>query len=326
MIEQVAEGIYRIGVPLPNNPLRELNSYYIPGEERDLVIDTGFHFPECRDALFAGLKELGSVPERRDVYLTHFHSDHSGMALECAGENGRIYISRTDYTYLEWSLSGLLEKQNYVRLSSEGFPKDELLYANAHNMAFRSIIAGLDDRVTRVEEGDIIRAGGYALQVVLVPGHTPGNTMLWDAERKIMFTGDHVLFDISPNITSWYGVDDALALYLDSLKKAQQCEVEVALPGHRKGGNYAARVQELLEHHEKRLDEALRTVIEHPGLTGYEITAQMTWRIRARSWQEFPAVQKCFAVREALAHLDYLRLRSKVRREQGEIGWGYFAV
>lgn len=80
MIEQVAEGIYRIGVPLPQNPLKELNSYYLPGKERDLVIDTGFHCPECEHTLFAGLAELKSDPNRRDVLLTHFHSDHSGMS------------------------------------------------------------------------------------------------------------------------------------------------------------------------------------------------------------------------------------------------------
>ena len=43
LVEQVADGIWRIGVELPQNPLRELNSYLIKGKEneRDLLIDTG---------------------------------------------------------------------------------------------------------------------------------------------------------------------------------------------------------------------------------------------------------------------------------------------
>ena len=42
LVEQVANGIWRIGVELPQNPLRELNSYLIKGKEnaRDLLIDT----------------------------------------------------------------------------------------------------------------------------------------------------------------------------------------------------------------------------------------------------------------------------------------------
>ena len=64
LVEQVADGIWRIGVELPQNPLRELNSYLIKGKEneRDLLIDTGFRREECREALFAGLRALGSSP------------------------------------------------------------------------------------------------------------------------------------------------------------------------------------------------------------------------------------------------------------------------
>lgn len=304
--------------------MKELNSYYIPGKERDLVIDTGFHCPECEHALFASLAELKSDPDRRDVLLTHFHSDHSGMAAECAGKNGRIYISRTDFTYLGWSLNGVLEHQNFIRLSSEGFPADELRYANAHNAAFRLQMSGMDGRLACLEEGDVLNTGLYALRVISVPGHTPGNIMLWEQKKEIMFTGDHILFDITPNITSWYQVEDALTMYLDSLKKARRYPVKLALPGHRSGGDYSKRIEALLSHHERRLQEAYQTVKEYPGLTGYEIAAKMTWRIRARNWKEFPAVQKCFAVRECLSHLDYLRVRGGICRRQGANGWLYF--
>ena len=51
MVEQIAKDIYRIEVPLPNNPLRSLNSYFLRGEERDLLIDTGFRRPVCQAAL-----------------------------------------------------------------------------------------------------------------------------------------------------------------------------------------------------------------------------------------------------------------------------------
>lgn len=63
LVEQVADGIWRIGVELPQNPLRELNSYLIKGKEneRDLLIDTGFRREECREALFAGLRRLAAA-------------------------------------------------------------------------------------------------------------------------------------------------------------------------------------------------------------------------------------------------------------------------
>ncbi len=101
MTECISEGLYRIPVPLPGNPLRELNSYLLRGRERSLLIDTGFRQEEGRRALFAGLAELDVDPRDVDVALTHLHSDHSGLAPEIVGETGWIYVSGPDRAYLE---------------------------------------------------------------------------------------------------------------------------------------------------------------------------------------------------------------------------------
>ena len=92
MPEEIAAGIYRIPVPLVGNPLKELNAYLLKGEDGNLLIDTGFRQPACREALFAGLRELGIRRGETEVLLTHLHSDHSGLAPEAAGEQ-TIYIS-----------------------------------------------------------------------------------------------------------------------------------------------------------------------------------------------------------------------------------------
>ena len=78
------------------NPLKCLNSYVILDERRSLVIDTGFRMPECREALTAGLAELGVDMRRADIFLTHLHSDHSGLASELASPGSKIYITRED--------------------------------------------------------------------------------------------------------------------------------------------------------------------------------------------------------------------------------------
>ena len=101
MTERIAHGLYRIPVPLPGNPLRELNSYLLTGGERGILIDTGFRQEACRRALFAGLAELGVDRRDVDVVLTHLHSDHAGLAPEVVGETGWIYASGPDRDYLE---------------------------------------------------------------------------------------------------------------------------------------------------------------------------------------------------------------------------------
>ena len=59
MPQQIIPNLYRIPVPLPGNPLKELNAYLIRGKDRCLLVDTGFRQDPCRQALFSQLKELG---------------------------------------------------------------------------------------------------------------------------------------------------------------------------------------------------------------------------------------------------------------------------
>ena len=205
LVEQVADGIWRIGVELPQNPLRELNSYLIKGKEneRDLLIDTGFRREECREALFAGLRALGSSPDRLDILLTHLHSDHTGLAREAAGADSRIYISGIDLTILKDGFTPERPLRLAAQFRAGGFPGDEMKKTQALNPAVRYKLDQVDDRFVPIEAGWKYTVGDYTLEMISVPGHTPGNAMFWAKKQGIMFTGDHILFDISPNITSW---------------------------------------------------------------------------------------------------------------------------
>lgn len=325
MVEKLEKDIYRIGVPLPGNPLRELNSYFIRGEEADLLIDTGFRREACREALEAGLQELGSDPRRRDVLVTHLHSDHSGMADLFVGPGRRIYMSRVDLEFLDGFLKSGVDRRTQ-RFVSEGFPPELAQAVNEVNPARQEAVPAVTPEFRGLEDGEVLSVGRYRLRTLLVPGHTPGNCMFWLEEQGIMFSGDHILFDITPNITEWSTLEDALGDYLDSLERVRDYPVKRTLPGHRATGDYHGRIDHLLAHHQKRLEEALAVVEANPGLTAYEIAGKMTWKIRADSWETFPMVQKWFAVGECLSHLDYLRKRGKVGREQREGLWRYEAV
>src|SRR5699024_9639007 len=103
MYTQIEGNIFTIPVPLPDNPLRNLNSYLIRAEGggRHLLIDTGFRRAECLDALQEGLAELGVRLEDTDIFLTHLHSDHTGLAGDLAAPGARVYISREDVERLE---------------------------------------------------------------------------------------------------------------------------------------------------------------------------------------------------------------------------------
>lgn len=72
-IEELLENLFRIEIPLPESPLRSLNSYVIKSSDRNLIVDTGFNRKECLEAMEAGLKELEIDLGRTDFFITHLH-------------------------------------------------------------------------------------------------------------------------------------------------------------------------------------------------------------------------------------------------------------
>lgn len=312
MIEEIIHNIYQIKVPLPNNPLKELNTYLIKGKDNSLLIDAGFRQEECRRVLFDALDKLDVNRDKLDVLATHIHSDHIGLAPEVVGPDRKIYLGLEDF---RWSTSQ--ENDVYWRLMDyryleEGFPEQELRELSSLNPA-KNLGPALDlPNYDYLVEGEVFEIGGHTLEVVEAPGHTKGMLCLWMPEEKFMFTADHVLFDITPNITIWPNMEDSLGTYLDSLKRFRNFPVKRALPGHRHAGDYHARIDELLAHHDTRIQEALEVVQAMPGATAYEIAGKMTWEIRAKNWDEFPVIQKWFAIGEALAHIDYLLQRNRI--------------
>ena len=325
-VKEIKKNLYKISVPLIGNPLRVLNSYLIKAEDKELLIDTGFLTDYCLEALEDGLKQVGSNKEKRDVLGTHIHSDHIGLAHLMKGENRTVYLSKMDYDYMRSMIYANVEKARRARMVSEGFLPEWLEENTRVNAAWKYDIGWQPDSTfTTLEDGEKLHYGDYTLQVVLTPGHTPGQTMIWDEEDKIMFTGDHILFDITPNITNFEGIADSLGNYLDSLKKAYSYPVELALPGHRESGKYHDRINDLLVHHEKRINQAFDIVKENPGLCAVEITQKMSWKIRAKNWDEFPVPQKWYATGECLSHLDYLIARGKIKKELDENLYRYYA-
>lgn len=324
MVQEIMKNVYRIPVTLPNNPLKELNSYYFKGKDRCLLIDTGFRQPEGLAALKAGLKELGADMTKTDILLTHLHSDHTGNAPEVASPESRVFLDKEDSKWLAQSTRWDWEKDEDQMFREAGISEEMLETVTSTHPGRRLSPDPKFERYEHLEDGQIIEVAGYKLQIIKTPGHTPGNTCIWLEEQKTMFSADHVLFDITPNIQKWTNMENALGHYLDSLRKVRKYPVETCFPAHRKTGDFHARIDELLEHHTFRLNECLKVIQENPGLCAYDITGKMTWRIKARNWDEFPTAQKWFAVGECLAHLDYLMNENEIIREMNNGVWRYY--
>ena len=324
MAEQIAEDLWRLDIPLVGNPLKNLNSYLIT-DQRSLLIDTGFRQEPCREAMERQLAEVGVDRDRLDIFLTHLHSDHTGLAPDLIRPGCRIYIGAVDERWMEGYRNEGVWRAMYAEYVQEGFSREEIAALWESNPAQNAGPAAYDGYAA-LKDGDTLVCGGHTFQCILTPGHTPGHLCLYEPERRWLFSGDHVLFHITPNICRWSGVKDSLGDYLESLKRVRDLPVELLLPAHRaETGELAARVDALTAHHTRRVENAWETVRREPGLTAYEIAGRMAWSIRCRNWEEFPLTQKFFAVGEALAHLDYLTVRGRAVRGWDGARYRYFA-
>ncbi len=316
MIETISlkPEIYKINIPLKGNALRNLNCYVLKSNGKSLVIDTGFNTEDCKEHLIQGLKELDLELSDTALFFTHLHSDHTGLAEVFAEKNCQMYMGEKEFTY--WKYTKDIRYWEYMDklYIDEGFPIDVLEAQKNVNPA-RVSGARKAFPVTTVKDGSTIQIGDITLECLEVPGHTPGHICLYLRESRIMFLGDHVLYDITPNVSEWAGMKNSLGHYLSSLRKVKNYEIELALPAHR-GGNEKPvfqRIDEIILHHEKRLEETRQILREHKMLTAYEVASYMKWSLHGATWETAPRQQHWFAMGEARTHLAYLE-------EEGSIG------
>ncbi len=311
MAQEIFPNIFRQEIPLPGNPLKAINSYIVKGDGRFLMIDTGMNRPECMEAMQEYIKELGVDLEKTDFFITHLHADHLGLVSDLAGKGSKIYFNYPDAEIIRDG--GNWEKMmETARIN--GFPASDLENAIKRHPG-RMYHARRPFDLTLLREGDMIEIGEYRFRCVETPGHTEGHLCLYEPERKIFFSGDHILESITPNISLWSEEKNPLADFLSSLDKIYAYEIEMVLPGHREPfSNHRRRINELKKHHELRNNEII-AILGAEKLTAYQVASRMTWDIDCDSWETFPLPQQWFASGEALAHLQYLRGEGLVKRE-----------
>jgi len=304
----------RLKLPLLGMELGHVNVYLLRCRDGYGLIDVGMATYDAALSLVRGLRLLGIKPaEITKVYVTHFHADHITLAQFLAEVSSPdFYIGEKELMDVATSFEELAKMyaEEYKR---HGAPPDVAeAFLKVHPMArFKRAFEDVWKLGWRpVRDGDVLDCG---LRAVWTPGHTPGHTVY--VTDFGVFTGDHVLPKITPNI-SWYPLPgfNPLGEYLKSLKKVAW--KTRAFPAHGDElQDLSARVAELLRHHEKRLAEVLELLKE--PMTTYQVAQRTSWD--AGSFEQFDVYNKIFAIGEAYSHLIYLEERGLVRRVEKEV-------
>ena len=318
-IKQIYPSIYQVQLPLRGNPLKELNCYIIKGSQRNLVVDTAFNQEEAKGILLEALSQLECPLCETDSFLTHCHSDHAGLLYAIKTQDNRCYTSETDGEIVNAPYRpGYRNEGMTVSGPRMGFVQSAAELANAHPASSNRCPQAID--FTYVGEGDRIDLGGFCFEVVDLAGHSPGQVGLYEPDKQLLFVGDHILGEITPNITYWGDDFDALGVYMDNLRKVRAMPVQHMYGAHRFNvESHVKRVDELLAHHERRLEEVCG-LLREGRQTAFDVAAGMHWDFGGGNFLQFPLTQQWFAAGEALAHLEYLRHQGQaVRTSDGAL-------
>jgi glyoxylase-like metal-dependent hydrolase (beta-lactamase superfamily II) len=313
-MEELYPNLFRIQIPLPKSPLKYLNSYLIKGDGRNLLIDTGMNQAECRDEMFSSLKKLQVDLTKTDFFITHMHSDHIGLLSSLLTDTSTAYLGREEAPLCNEANMKALRRQVDKFYQDNGFPPDEYEKSLAKHPGRRYGFQGQIDFQTR-NEGDTVEIGDYHFTCIETPGHSTGHLCLYEADKEILVSGDHILFDITPNITYWPTMENSLKEYLDSLEKVYPLSVKMVLPGHRRiMDNHQQRIREIQGHHRDRLNEILAALADGEKSV-FDIVPHITWDVKYDASGAFPPSQKWFAFGETISHIKYLEAEAKIQKK-----------
>jgi glyoxylase-like metal-dependent hydrolase (beta-lactamase superfamily II) len=322
-VEQLRTDLWSVPVPIPHSPLRYVSVYAFALTGGGLgLIDAGWDSEPGWDALTAGLSGLGaSVADVRGVLVTHLHFDHLGLAgrvREASGAWIAMHPADGDVVRrLNGRTAGAAAAGEVDFLIHLGADPEEARADAADPEAMEPFLRmAAPDRL--LDDGDLADLPGWQLRALHTPGHTPGHLCFTEERTGLLFSGDHVLPRISPNIsTTVDGAEDPLRSYLSSLRAVRDLAPSEVLPAHEwRFEGLAARVDELRAHHEHRLDELLHALREHPGSTPWQLAAHLTW---SRPWSDYQRRMRIFAVTETDAHLRLLGSRGLAAAGDGPV-------
>jgi glyoxylase-like metal-dependent hydrolase (beta-lactamase superfamily II) len=302
------KGVHRLIIPTPF-AIGSINSYLIDDDPLTLI-DIGPATEDALNSLKEQLNNLGYlINDIKRVILTHAHPDHAGLAgelqedydLEVYGFREELLFFKGNFYYGDWGRGVMLKS-----FLEWGVPEKVFIEMEKHFINIGKY--SRDVEVTHImEENEIIEFKSSSIKVFHTPGHTIGNISLYDEDKKILFSGDHLLKHITPvPLLDFKKGEKSLINFLRALKKIKELDIDIVLPGHGDPiDDCKEYINSLFIHHEKRKLKIYR-IINEGSKTPYDICKRL--------FGELPMGTIFLGISEVIGHLEILEMEGKANR------------
>lgn len=295
-------GIYKVKLPLPFR-LNHVNCHAVKGTDGWWLVDAGLSREATIEGWMQFFEEHAIKPsDIKGIYVTHFHPDHYGCSGWLQNYSGApVFIGAIDADRINhyWKNGDYILEAMGTLFRENGMTQDII---NQVTDSVDKLISFTvpHAELTILQPGQMVNIGDYKYQVILTPGHTDGHICFYNEDYGVLLSGDHLLPEISSNISLWPqpGADpNPLDNFLRALNSIRSLDCKLALPAHGKPfTTIEERISQLEVHHQERLVEIKNCA--GIGATAYQVCKQV-FR------QDLSFHELRFAMAETLAHLVY---------------------
>jgi glyoxylase-like metal-dependent hydrolase (beta-lactamase superfamily II) len=289
------------------------NAWAVRAGEGVVLIDTGMHQPDSLANLERALEMCGLRLEQvRLIVCTHAHSDHYGQAATIVERTGCelwMHPNHEHMTRMAEDPEAVLDRRIEVARHS-GVPEEPLRRWAAERRGRESGIAGVIEPDRELRTGATLDTDAGAWSVHETPGHAPSHICLFQPERRLLISGDHLLGRISLYFDFGW-TPDPVGEFLRSLQAVERLGARLCLPGH---GRTFADVQAHINGNrtlvQERLDAVLQA-ISGSSLTAFEIVPHVYG-------SALSAENAQWLLSKVLSYLTHLKAEGRARSLAGE--------
>ncbi|MGH2864796.1 MAG: MBL fold metallo-hydrolase [Solirubrobacteraceae bacterium] len=311
--ERVLPGLFRLRLPLPWPGVPHCNAWAVNSDDGFVLFDTGMHQLDSISHLERALEMCNlRLEDARLVVCTHAHSDHCGQAptvIERAGCELWMHPNHEHLNRMIEDPDAVFARRLEVARQS-GVPEEPLRRYAAERSSRGSGIAGPIEPDRELLAGVTVRSDLGEWVAYETPGHAPSHVCLFQPERRLLISGDHLLGRISLYFDYGYS-PDPVGEFLGSLDVVEGLGARLCLAGHgRTFTDVHAHIRGNRTLVEERL-ERMRGALDGRELTGFQVVPYVYGDSLSRE-------NAHWLLSETLCYLTHLEALGEARRIAGE--------